>query len=51
MDSGTKRVCNVDKPRELLYMIGGMGYEPIKEIVEAQIYSDSVSWAHTEFKS
>jgi hypothetical protein len=32
-------------------MIGGMGYEPIKEIVEARILSDSVNWAHTEFKS
>jgi hypothetical protein len=34
-----------------LYMIGGMGYEPIKEIVEARILSDSVNWARTEFKS
>jgi hypothetical protein len=34
-----------------MYLIGGMGYEPIKEIIEAKIMSDSVYWNRVEFKS
>jgi hypothetical protein len=34
-----------------MFMIGGMGSETIKEIVEANIMSDSVNWKKTPYSS
>ena len=34
-----------------MYMIGGMSSDTIKEIVEARIMSDSVTWERTAYAS
>lgn len=34
-----------------MFMIGGMGHEAIKDIVEAKVMGDAVYWERTDYRS
>ena len=34
-----------------MFMIGGMGYDAIKEITEAKVMGDHISWERTPYTS